>query len=201
MFETIMQLLVNFVEKEKAHMTRICTVGHYKEYLKGEAKWDELDEFTQRSCIVEYSKASWFDKWWNEEKWDEILGINYLEWEISLHDNGEYEGQPVSPMGQSSSAAEILRIYRWYKFERPNRVDPYDSDFDKPKYSYKHENGTLTNDAIESNADESGMFRMREMTPEYAEYLKKCSDLEDVQIKEDTQNAMKIVEIRGHLWT
>lgn len=201
MFETIMQLLINFVESEKAHMTRICTVEQYKDYLKGEVKWDELDEFTKRSCIAEYAKASWFDKWWHKDEWNEILGVNYLEWEIALQENGEYEGHPVSHMGQSSSAAEILRIYNWYKHERPRRIDPWDGEFEKPKYTYKHEDGSLTNEMLEPNADERGMFRMREMTDEYAGYLKECSDLEAAQIKEDTLNAMKIVEIRGHLWT
>jgi hypothetical protein len=202
LFEAVMQLLVNFVENEKAHMTRICSVRHYEDYMKGEVKWDELDEFTRSSCIIDYIKASRFDKWWNEKKWDEILGQNYLEWEVSLKDTSvQYDAEHTANLSQSESAAEILRIYRWYKFERPNRVDPWESDFDKPHYAYEHEDGSLTNEMLAPTPDEQGMFSMRKITPEYAEYLKKCSDLEDEQNKEDTRNAMRIVEIRRHLWT
>ena len=201
LFEAIMQLLVNFVENEKAHMTRVCSVRHYKDYLKGEVKFEDLDEFTKSPAILKYIKASRFDKWWNKEKWDEILGQNYLEWEVSLKDSEyRYEEEHSANRSQSDFAAEILRLYRWYKFERPLRGDPWEGMFVAPTYAYEHEKGGQTNDMLEEES-ENHSFRMRRLTPEYSEYLRKCSDLEELFEKEDTENAMRVVEIRKHLWT
>ena len=51
------------------------------------------------------------------------------------------------------------------------------------------------------SGDADGSYLMNKICDKYSEYLKIHSDLEERYTEEDTENAMKVVEIRSHLWT
>jgi len=81
-------LLVDFVEIEKAWMEVIFNNGYKR-------PWWILNRFRSR-----------------------ILGMRYLDWEITLMD--------TSDKPQAESAQIIKDLYIWWVDVRPNRLDPYD---------------------------------------------------------------------------
>ena len=93
----MMELLVDFIEIEKAHM-----------YI-----WSTPDE-----------KKPWYLRYrflrWGENRSREN-GLAYLDWEIQLTDDREqYFTQ------QALSAQSQNELYIWWKDIRPNRPDPYE---------------------------------------------------------------------------
>lgn len=96
MFHGCFSLLVDYVEKECAHMNCVFdTKEKKKEFLK----WKRfLPRFLR------------FNKNRHKE-----FGLEHLRWEISLGDE--------SPV-QSKDAEEILKLYLWYTKIRPNRIEP-----------------------------------------------------------------------------
>lgn len=97
-------------------------------------------------------------------------GLHHLRWEMTLKDQ--------LPM-QSTSAKEVFALYRFWKHERPRRVDPFavwhtlrkDKDWKSPK--------TEQEDAI---------------------FLEGVA-LEIAQEQEDTDMLIRIIKVRNCLWT
>lgn len=96
MFHACFSLLVDFVEKECAHMH--CWTGE-KENRKILLGWKRFLPYWLR-----------FSQSRNKQ-----FGLEHLKWETELGDE--------SPE-QSKNAKEILELYSWYTDVRPNRVEP-----------------------------------------------------------------------------
>lgn len=79
-------------------------------------------------------------------------GLAYLDWEIGLGDECP---------NQSAAAKEIKELYTWWKYQRPQRPDPWGDDV----------------------VDENRL------------------DLEAKQHDEDTEMLIRVMNIRGSLWT
>ena len=104
MFHALFSMLVDYVEIECAHMNRISF------------RFRTLPDTEMSSEQLLYNITPWFDRLINRAKWNERLGLDYLNWEIALGDE--------SPR-QSNAAKQIKELYEWYKYERPNRPDSY----------------------------------------------------------------------------
>lgn len=96
MFHACFSLLVDYVEKECAHMN--CVFGE-KEKQKELMGWKRFLPYFLR-----------FSQNRNKE-----FGIEYLRWEISLGDESPY---------QAETAGKILDLYLWYTEVRPTRTSP-----------------------------------------------------------------------------
>lgn len=189
MFHAVFQILVDYVEQECAHLSKIS-------YTKGE-QYDDI-----HPDIVIWQNASWWSKWYNRQSWNERLGIAHLEWEASLDDE---HGN-----GQAEKGRQALELYKWYKYERPSRKDPFDGEYDGPHYI--HEKGGFTDGMIEDEPTGEKIFnpfskkvedtfRGRTMTDEYQQYIRKCGQLEEFYQTEDTIRAQQVLAIRRGLWT
>lgn len=204
--EAVFQMLVNFVEVEKAHMAWLTMVRHYQDYMKGKLQYEDLNRYFDLNFVtIQYATMSSLERWLNRAKLNEDLGLLYLSWEESLR-NDVADPPEVKPSldSQADAATEIKAIYNYIKHERPNRPDPWMNAFPEPELHYENEDGSKTNDELyPPERDESGeiFFRMRKMTIEYAEYLTKCSELEQKYYEEDTAMAQRILKIRQSLWT
>jgi len=222
-FESVFQNLVNFVEHEKANCAKGMLAYSYRRYLAGKEKWEDIPKCSRHPVIIGYCESSKWDRLVNRKKWNMVLGQYDLEVEADMvneeptwivteqkesKDGEWYTMEKDALVRQGERAAEILSLYRWYKFERPNRPDPWDDTFPAPARGYIDEDGNVTDQMMDDKpdkdsgeGDEEKFYTMRKMTPEYAEYLRKCSDLEDEYTKEDTRKAVRVVELRGSLWT
>jgi len=98
-------------------------------------------------------------------------GLHHLRWEMTLKDE--------HVLSQSASAKEVFTLYRFWKHERPRRVDPFDAwhmvregkDWKSPK--------TEQEDAL---------------------FLEAVA-LETAQEQEDTDMLTRIVKVRKCMWT
>jgi len=108
-----------------------------------------------------------------------LQGLHRLRWEIGLGDEHP---------SQSASAQVIFDLYKFWKHDRPCRIDPWDMvpdvDFSAMiKYAKDH-NGTL---------------------PELDPFTKSCynfaHELEDKYFQEDTEMLQLLIKYRNHLWT
>lgn len=97
MFLSVFSMLVDYVEGELAHLSKICA------------------DDSSSPEVIAYTRATWIDRWLNRNQWNRRLGLAHLEWDISLGEKNP---------GQSSTANEVRDLYLWYKDIRPNRPDP-----------------------------------------------------------------------------
>lgn len=93
----LFETLVDFIEVEKAWMSVVFSKDDWTSF--GFPWW------------YKYRILRWTKRFRSVK-----AGLAHLEWEISLGD--------TSP-GQSDAAKEELDLYKWWKFERPARVDPF----------------------------------------------------------------------------
>ncbi len=96
------QILVDFVELELPHFSRVCGMG------------ERLEKIVSRIPVLNWI----LDAYRNPQ-----AGIDHLHWAISLGEE--------SP-SQAHHAAEQLALYLWWTQERPARRDPFDDVVDRP---------------------------------------------------------------------
>lgn len=205
---------------------RFIAKTHFMKTGLKPGKWHELDErlihgmFTELVDYVEVQCAwrnthgvelpwhqriyfiSNFVPWRNAE-----LGIKHLEWETTLKQDDEWFGyswreqeepeavaadrlankQYMEPTPQAARAEIVLQLYNWWTQDRPYRPDPY------------------LISGWTAYCDETRGKRSAEKTEEEqqrsSEALDKLHAIEKYYDDQDTQMMIKLVEIRGGLWT
>lgn len=115
-------------------------------------------------------------------------GVDYLIWETKLMNDDSWcnkddpsFGQPTS---QAKTAEEILELYCWWKFIRPERKDPMDLS-GYSEYFDKH-----LKDKSLFTYDEEGTLLSQ-----------KTSEIEQQQYDEDNKMLIRLIKIRSSLWT
>lgn len=147
-------LLVDFVEGELAWMQIVCS--------------DSI-------------KIPWYmTKTQYRDKHGEGLGVEYLEWAMTLKDD---DGNPLADVKHSQAwgAKEIMELYMWWKYDRPNRRLPYDCVAIKDRFS----------------VDEW----LKGGNPTMDKMLKSSFEIEQGYDKEDEEMLIRLVKVRQHLWT
>lgn len=152
-------------------------IDHVEIELAYKSKWCELEE--SKTAV------------WKNGRCPE-LGLKYLAWEATLIydiDSGIKEDHEdyMKPTPQADAAKEIRVIYDWAK-NRDSRPDPYDAS-GWTAYSKKNLKNIFNLEQTE------------EMSQERDTALEKCNEIEDAYEKEDTDMLMRIIKIRGNLWT
>lgn len=171
--------LVNFVEVEQAWMNVRFSNDEFKKY----------NTFFNRTLAR-------IGLWRSPE-----AGVDYLTWAASLKEDEEWADRDSPTFGkpthQALVAQEILALYRWWKEERPKRLDPMDaSGWTEYCEERSKENPDL---------DLSFLFFDENESVESKERRRKLSDLchkiEQEQEDEDTEMIIRLVKIRRGLWT
>jgi len=163
----IMQGIVDYVEKELAHKSR----------------WLRTDE----------SKVAA----WKNGRCPQ-LGLKYLEWEMGLLYDESWGTEPTDPKfgtltEQAQRAVDVMKLYNWWKFDRPKRPDPYDAS-DWSQYCADMSN-KYGDDHMFSRSEETPEERARSRAA-----LDKTHEIEAAYEAEDTAMLMKVIEIRRGLW-
>lgn len=157
-------------------------------------RFHELDDrmlhglFNELVEFVEYDLAhahAWGD---NKDKYEfkrgrcAEAGVDHLEWASGLKfgkEEGFKKGDPGwgKPTPQAKAALVIKELYKWWKEDRPSRLDPMEV--------------SGWSSACEGEASEKSKKAA----------FKRLSDLEESYEKEDERMLVKLIKIRKSLWT
>lgn len=172
--------LVNFVEVEKAHMM---------------VAWDK--EARKKFVTPWYARGRWKTRTWRSS----AAGIAYLEWESRLKFDEDMGVSKTHPdynklTDQAHAAIEVMRLYTWWKTERPNRVDPY--ELSGLNAHYAEEKSKKQGDTWRS------MFSDKQTPKQQKAWKKmhsKCEEIEQQYHDDDTEMLKRLVDVRQKLWT
>ena len=177
-------------------------------------EYHDLDERILHSImqgIVDYveKEVAWKSRWLNTESsktavWKNgrcpELGLASLKWEMGLFYDESWGMEPTDPKfgtltDQAQRAIDVMKLYIWWKFDRPNRPDVHDAsdwsqycDDMRDKYGDDH--------IFESRDQETPEERARGRAA-----LDKSFEIEAAYDAEDTAMLMLVVRIRKGLWT
>jgi hypothetical protein len=162
--------------------------------------FDELVDFVEIEKA--YSNYRWSEekqkgmKWWQVGRWrtrtwrSAEAGLNHLEWEMTLTDEEwleEDKKHEAKPTVQAETAKEIIELYKWWTEVYPNRPEPMEVS-GWSAYCDSKSDGIFDIFEKDDGVDTGPMLdKMREMEKAYEE--------------EDTQMLIRLIKIRGSLWT
>lgn len=162
--------------------------------------FDELVDFVEIEKA--YSNYRWDGdkqkgmKWWQVGKWrtrtwrSAEAGLAHLKWEMSLTDEEwleEDKKHEAKPTHQAEVSKEIIELYKWWTEVYPNRPDPMELSGWSAYCDSKGDNffGIFDED---DGVDTGPMHdKMREIEKAYDD--------------EDTEMLIRLIKIRGSLWT
>jgi len=146
-----MQIVVDFIEIEKAHLYHIFSK-------------DENTPFRYKNKLFR-----WF------MKRDAEAGLKYLKWEMNINDHDCFDADH-----QRNAAKELFEIYNWWKFDFPNRVDPYMLSWvpNNLEPGYNHESYVRD-----------------------SHYWYQINEIEELYHWEEQYMLERLIKIRNHLWT
>lgn len=177
MLHGMFNMLVDFVEIEKAWMTVVFSSDDRKKYRY---PWFSVGRFRIRSFRCPEA------------------GLDHLRWEMTLDDPKLAPEERCD--SQASDAREIMALYDWWKNVRPRRPDAMDasgwSEHCDHRRRIKEANGHDNPLDFLDDDDE---------TPEEKELalaiIRKTHEIEKNYDDEDEQMLMRLVKIRKGLWT
>lgn len=134
----------------------------------------EIEKAWMQAVFSESYKKPWypFARFRDRER-----GIKYLEWEMTLTEKDE------SPE-QAKNAKIIKELYLWWVDVRPVRLDPYE---------------LMTEDIFPP--DRNLFDRIGKTTDEQHKIFERINELEKENDDEDTEMLVKLIKLRGSLWT
>ena len=173
-FESIFQNLVNFVEREKSRGI-VYLIFLYNKYLNKELSWDKLPGACKHPFIIGYNESSRWDRFVNRRKWRMYFGQLVLELEVeNTGKDSDLDIEKELLAEQSKVAQEILELYRWYKFERPNRPDPWNDSIGEPEFPYlkngEHVRSVDWNEDSHTTQAIPGAWPLEELWVAYADF-------------------------------
>lgn len=170
--------LVDFVEVEKAWKNIICDREARKKYHAG------------------FFASGWFrSRTWRCPE----AGLDYLEWESKLVMDESWglsadDPNYGTPADQALVAIETVKLYNWWKFERPGRPDPWEASGKKAYYE-EHDTGKSVWEMLDQ---ESESEEERELI---LAMMDSMNNLEQAYDNEDTEMLIRLIKIRSSLWT
>lgn len=177
MLHGMFNMLVDFVEIEKAWMTVVFSKDDQKKYRY---PWGSIGWVRFRSFRCPEA------------------GLDHLRWEMTLDDpNLPYEERCDS---QAGHAREVMALYDWWKNVRPNRPDPmiasgWSEHCDRMREEKKAKGYDDLLDFLDSDDE----------TPEQQEenlaIIRRTREIEKAYDDEDEAMLMRLVKIRKGLWT
>lgn len=163
--------------------------------------FDELVDFVEIEKA--YSNYRWHEeklktlKWWQGGRWrtrtwrSAEAGLAHLEWESTLTDEEWIKDKSqAKPTLQAVVAKEIIDLYKWWTEVYPNRPEPMDASGWSAYCDDKTDRGIdfFDHDPEADKWDTGAMHsKMREMEKAYE--------------AEDTEMLIRLIKIRGSLWT
>ena len=172
--------LVNFVEVEQAWHYASCSKEERKKYR---IPWYcKILRLGTRRCPE--------------------AGLAHLEWAAGLKTDEDWCDKDDPTFGkttpQALAAQQTIVLYKWWKEERPNRPDPMDargwSNYCEERRRAAEAQGDDDLSWIGCDTDEPD----RERASKISEL---CHKMEQEHEHEDTEMLIRLIKIRGSLWT
>jgi len=171
-----------------------CLFNELVDFVEVEQAWHHCmwsDEAKTKFAVPWYRKG-WLR--WRTWRCPEA-GMEYLKWASTLT-NKEFlqEGEKEEPTYQANSAKEIIELYTWWTVTYRNRPDPYDAsgwtdhcEAMRVKYPGSFMASLNSKDPADKKASDKAHKLLRKIEAQYE--------------KEDEQMMIRLVKIRGSLWT
>jgi hypothetical protein len=173
-----------------------CLFNELVDFVEIETAW--------HNCIWSDEERKKFNVPWYRSSWLRLrtwrcpeAGLAHLNWASTLTNEDfldDDEKSEAVPTYQAKAAKEIIELYTWWTTTYRNRPDPYELSgwTDYCEQSRKNNNGKLS-------------WTSHNDTPELRELSKKAHAAlmatEEAYEKEDTEMMIRLIKIRGHLWT
>jgi hypothetical protein len=156
-----------------------------KEFVEVEQAWSKY------CWSGEHKSAPWFERhlplYWDFKEFRRPdLGLEYLEWASTL-DNPALPPHERAE-GQAKAARETLALYIWWTKTRPAR-----KLLDTAEYN---DQGLGILGCLDEEFD-----RDAEDYKAHSEIMAKNSTLEEEWSNEDEEMLIRLIKVRGHLWT
>jgi hypothetical protein len=173
-----------------------CMFNELQDFVEIEQAWHH--------CMWSDEAKSKFDVPWYRKGWLRLrtwrcpeAGLEYLKWATTLT-NEEFlengEKHKAEPTHQANAAKEIIELYTWWTTTYRNRPDPYDAS----GWSAYCEASREANGGSLSWSHSKDTPEMRKMSDKAHKLLRK---IEAAYEKEDEQMMIRLIKIRGSLWT
>ncbi len=173
-----------------------CLFNELVDFVEVELAWWHI-AWADREEKLKYNAPFWATGWFRWRTWRcPQAGLDNLKWQSELRhsvDDGWEEGDPnigeLTP--QAERALEILALYKWWTEVYRNRPDPHDA--------------SGWSEYCDRKRDEGGHFMAEAKNPELRALgdiaLKKTHEIEQAYEKEDEEMLIRLIKIRGSLWT
>lgn len=184
--------------RDVGHRILPCLFSELVDFVEVETAWHN---------IAWSSEAR--EKWGKPSRWAYLsgnwrnreAGLEHLNWAANLkYDDDEWisEDNPDrgKPTQQALNAQEILALYYWWTEVHPQRPDPHEAS-----------GWTAYCDRRRAarGEDDDLLFLGGEKTPEEREEVKRildeCREIERRYEEEDTEMLIRLIRVRGGLWT
>jgi hypothetical protein len=173
-----------------------CLFNELVDFVEIEQAWHHVlwDEESRKK----YQPPWWRKGWLRWRTWrSPEAGMAHLIWASGLkNDNtwGLNSNHPEygQPTHQAKAAKEIIDLYVWWKHIRPQRPDPHDASGWTAYCEAKREGGREFFDFEDKTPEEAAMSKAA---------IEKSMDIEKEQDQEDEDMMIRLIKVRGSLWT
>jgi hypothetical protein len=171
-----------------------CLFNELVDFVEIEQAWHHC--LWSDEARTEFEVPWWRSGWLRWRTWRcPEAGLEYLKWASGLT-NKDFikEGEKEEPTYQAIAAKEIIELYTWWTVTYPNRPDPYEAS----GWSAYCEASRLANGGKLSWSSSKDSPEMRKMSDKAHKALRK---IEAAYEKEDEAMMIRLIKIRGSLWT
>ncbi len=174
-----------------------CLFDELVNFVEIEQAWSHI-AWAGKEERKKYSTPFWASGWFRWRTWRcPQAGVDHLKWASSLVFNENWGTEPDSdnygePTHQAIAAREILALYQWWTVYRPMRPDPYDvSGWTELCEEQRRDD---PDDFLGENAPQSRKERVRIS-------LDELQTIEDNYEREDEEMMIRLIKVRGSMWT
>ena len=173
-----------------------CMFNELVDFVEIEQAWHHV--IWNDDAKTQFKTPWWATGWFRWRTWRcPEAGLEYLRWASSLtmkEDMGVTSADENydKPTGQAIGALEILDLYKWWKEVRPTRPDPHDVS------------GWTEICAARRLTDEDDLMGENETAHQKLESRKALNIANHIEMdyeKEDEEMMIRLIKIRGALWT
>ncbi len=173
-----------------------CLFNELVDFVEMELAWWHI-AWADPEEKAKYTPPFWASGWFRWRTWRcPQAGLDNLKWQSELvwkeDEVGDDKEKIGKPTYQAEKALEILALYKWWTEVYRNRPDPHDASGWTAYCNMKRERGDHILDLETKDEDEEKMCRTA---------LDKSYEIEAAYEKEDEEMIIRLIKIRGSLWT
>jgi hypothetical protein len=173
-----------------------CLFNELVDFVEMELAWWHI-AWADPAEKAKYTPPFWASGWFRWRTWRcPQAGLDNLKWQSELvwkeDEVGDDKEKIGKPTYQAEKALEILALYKWWTEVYRNRPDPHDASGWTAYCNMKRERGDHILDLETKDEDEEKMCRTA---------LDKSYEIEAAYEKEDEEMMIRLIKIRGSLWT